>query len=388
MKANPGGNLDPDHVVGRDRLIDQIWDLLESQSILINAERRIGKTQVLRKMLKDPCDGWIPVFRDFEDIYSAQEFAEHVYDDVQEFLGTQTRAKNFIQRLLEKSETDYVNISERAWKELLTSAIEDLAKTKTPSRLVFFWDEIPYMLENIRQANGNRVAAQVLDTLRSLRIENDERFRVIFTGSIGLHHILSKLTEAGIPSSPVNDMFKITVTPLAPTDAHALAVALLEGEALEFNDLETAAQAIAEEVDCFPFYMHHIVAGLKLEERQATRTEIQDFISRQLVDAADPWELAHYRKRLPTYYPEGNDAQTVTAILDVLAMTEDADTSLAVNEIMNNMHGRNIDVGDRDNLLRLLRLMDADHYVSRDINGKYRFRFSLIRRWWMLDRGL
>lgn len=42
----------------------------------------------------------------------------------------------------------------------------------------------------------------------------------------------------------------------------------------------------------------------------------------------------------------------------------------------------------RDDLLRLLRLMDADHYLIRDTDGGYRFRFPLIRRWWKLDRGL
>jgi len=103
MKANPGGNLDPDHVFGRDHLIGQTWDRLETQSVLINAERRIGKTQILKKMLAQPRPGWHPIFRDLEKIHSAQEFAEHVFDDVQKFLGTTRRAKNILRRLLEES---------------------------------------------------------------------------------------------------------------------------------------------------------------------------------------------------------------------------------------------------------------------------------------------
>lgn len=388
MKANPGGNLDPAHVFGRDALIEQIWDRLKVQSVLINAERRIGKTQVLRKMLKEARGDWKPLYRDFEGIHSAQEFAEQVYDDVQVFLGTPTRARNFIQRLLEKSETDYVNIPERTWKNLLTSAIKDLSKAETPHRLVFFWDEIPYMLENIRRKEGNQAAAQVLDTLRSLRIEKDHRFRVVFTGSIGIHHILNKLTEDGIPSSAVNDMFTITVTPLTPSDAQALAEALLEGEAIESDDLSVAAKTIADEVDCFPFYIHHVVAGLKVEQTRATETSIKDFVNRQLVDAADPWKIAHYRDRLPTYYPDQNDAQTVATILDVLASTQDAASALTVDEIKNRLRDRHIELGTRDDLLRHLRLMDADHYLARDPDGNYRFRFPLIRRWWILDRGL
>lgn len=109
MKANPGGNLDPDCVYGRENLINILWERLESQSILINAERRIGKTQILRKMQIQPQPGWKPLFKVLERVHSAQEFAELVYDDVQQFLGSTTRAKNFIQKVLEDNETDYIH---------------------------------------------------------------------------------------------------------------------------------------------------------------------------------------------------------------------------------------------------------------------------------------
>lgn len=138
MKANPGGNLDPAQVYGRDELIEQLWDQLDVQSLVINAERRIGKTQVLRKMLAEPRPGWKAVFRDLERIHSAQAFAELVYDDVQEFLGTTTRAANFVRKFFEENETDHVNLKTRTWKQLLVSAIEDLMKADRDDRLVFF----------------------------------------------------------------------------------------------------------------------------------------------------------------------------------------------------------------------------------------------------------
>ncbi len=421
MKANPGGNLDPDKVYGRDQIIALLWERLEFQSILMNAERRIGKTQILRKMLAEPKTGWKPVFRDLERVHSAQEFAELVYDDVQQFLGTGTKAKNFIQKILEDNENEYVKIKGRTWKRLLISAVEDLMKAQRNEQLVFFWDEVPYMLESIRKKDGPEIAAEVLDTLRSLRIEQ-ERFRMIFTGSIGLHHVLGKLSAAGIPTSAKNDMFPVTVTPLAPLDAERLAADLLEGEKITCDNLAEAAATIAEEVDYFPFYVHHIVAGLRIEQLSATENNIKDFVARQLVDASDPWQLAHYRTRLSTYYPDNDDARNAAIILDVLGTeteiggarfhraghvinvphvqkttvisapvlthTDDSADSLSVDEIFQRASTRGSTVLDRDDLLRLLRLMDADHYLSRDTDGGYRFRFPLIGRWWKLDRGL
>ena len=162
MKANPGGNLDPGQVYGRDRLIELLWDRLDAQSIVINAERRIGKTQILRKMLVEPREGWRPIFRDLEKVHSAQEFAEQVYDNIQQFLGKAARARNFMQKFFEEHETDHVNMRARTWKKLLTSAVEDLMEASLRERLVFFLDEVPYMLESIRKNDGPEVAAAVL----------------------------------------------------------------------------------------------------------------------------------------------------------------------------------------------------------------------------------
>jgi hypothetical protein len=387
MKANPGGNLDPQQVYGRDALIEMLWDRLESQSIVINAERRIGKTQILRKMLAEPRTGWKPIFRDLEKVHSAQEFAELVYDDVQKFLGRATRAKNFIQRLLEENETDYVNFKGRTWKKLLTGAIEDLMQATLDNRLTFFWDEVPYMLESIRKHDGPQLAAEVIDTIRSLRMEH-AKFRVIFTGSIGLHHVLGRLSAAGIPTSAKNDMYHVTVTPLAPGDAERLATDLVQGEGIACDDLADAASTIAEEVDYFPFYIHHVVAGLRIEQLPATPENIKHYVARQLVEASDPWQLAHYRTRLATYYPDNDDADNVGTILDVLARINDPADSLSVDDILKAAADRGARVENRNDLLRLLRLMDADHYLSRHTEGGYRFRFPLIRRWWKVDRGL
>ena len=170
-------------------------------------------------------------------------------------------------------------------------------------RLAFFWDEVPYMLESIRKYDGPQLAAEVLDTIRSLRMEQ-VKFRVIFTGSIGLHHVLGRLSAAGIPTSAKNDMYHVTVTPLAPGDAEKLAADLVQGEGISCDDPAGAASTIAEEVDYFPFYIHHVVAGLRIEQLRATQENIKDYVARQLVEASDPWQLAHYRTRLATYYPD------------------------------------------------------------------------------------
>ena len=387
MKANPGGHLAPEYVFGRNQLIELIWDRLDQQCVLINAERRIGKTVVIKQMVARPRQGWFPVFHDLEKIRSADEFARGVYEAVSRYLDRWKLIANTARQFYEEHEFgDFKKKADRPWKSLLIKTIEDLMsqKAKTDQRLVLFWDEVPYMIDNIRQQDGERAAAEVLDTLRSLRQEHPE-LRMVFTGSIGLHHVLARINAAHVATAPVNDMYAIEVTPLAPADAAALAKALILGEKLVTKNLDQAAATIADEADCFPFYIHHVVSGLKRDLLPADPDQIHDLVQRQLVDPNDPWELGHFRTRIPIYYPQGNDAKLVLLILDALATT---DQPLGVSALQNAVNSQTDTLNGPEHLRELLKLLHRDHYLTRTLSGEYEFRFPLIRRWWKLDRGL
>lgn len=40
MKPNPGGQLSPEQIVGRDALIADMWGILQGRSIYMNDRRR------------------------------------------------------------------------------------------------------------------------------------------------------------------------------------------------------------------------------------------------------------------------------------------------------------------------------------------------------------
>jgi hypothetical protein len=208
---------------------------------------------------------------------------------------------------------------------------------------------------------------------------------MVFSGSIGLHHVLESIRDGKMSSEPVNDMFAVDVPPLDPEDAIELAGDLIQGENLSASDPRKAAELIAEESDCFPFYIHHIVAGLRQAGLPAEQDSIRDLVQRQLVDANDPWDLGHYRVRIPAYYKKDTTAQLVGLILDTLATALDPLTVLQLQSAVNTL---STGFDSKDELVRVLRLMERDHYLLREPDGRIRFRFPLIRRWWALDRGL
>ena len=390
MKANPGGQIDIKAVVGRDQVIQLVWDTVEQQSVVITAERRIGKTTIIKKMLAEPATGWMPVFQDLERCHSAEEFAMVVYKEIHQFLSTKgkvaRRARELFAAMGGAEVGGIFKLPEKSgahWKDVLTRSVEDLIHENDVSgtRLLFLWDEVPYMLANIRDREGERMAMEVLDLLRALR-QTHSGLRMVITGSIGLHHVLTSLKDKNYGNSPVNDMAAIDVPQLEGKDAIHLARLLIEGEGLPSADSEAAAAAIAQEADCFPFYIQHIVRALKMRGLQATPEHVAQVVASQLVDANDPWELLHYRERIPIYYGEDRDA--VLLLLDELACGRGL---ASVAKLLAMLKGAST-FDDRERLLRLLSLMERDHYLMRDPDGRYRFRFPLIRRWWKMNRGL
>lgn len=388
MKSNPGGQIAVSDILGRDALIASLWEILEQQSVIMTAERRIGKTSVIRKMQAQPAANWVPVLQDLERIHSTSEFAGAVYEEIQHHLGRWRKVANKAKKFLDSIGGAEIGgilklpgTKDKHWKTLLVHAVADLVEQQDPNRLVFFWDEMPYMLGNISKREGEEAAMEVLDVLRALR-HDAPGFRMVLTGSIGLHHVLGKLKAADYKNEPVNDMYRVEVKPLESADARDLARRLLNGEQLKATDLEKSAETIAQEGDAFPFYIHHIVRHLRLCQRNATPEEIRKAVTEQLVDANDPWELRHYRVRIPDYYPQ--EEELVTVILDTVAA---ADLPMTVNSVLAAVTSQ-MAFDNRNRLLQVLKLLEQDHYLIRSPEGLYSFRFPLIRRWWRLDRGL
>ena len=399
QKANPGGQIDPKNVIGRDKIIETIWDTLEQQSIRITAERRIGKTSIIKKMCAEPRPGWTPIFQDLEKFHSTSDFALGIYREVAQFLGKQsrmTRHANEILKNLGGIEIGGLIRLPKAtksipWKDTLENTIRDLIEeqAKLDTKLLFLWDEVPFMLDNIKKREGEQAAMEVLDTLRGLRQSYAEKgLRMVITGSIGIHHVIKALKGEGYANSPLNDLFSITIDPLMPEHANTLAAQLFAGEMIDLPDTfhQATCDAVTQASDGFPFYIHHIIKALKIQGIQASPESIEDVVQDQMVDANDPWELAHYRDRLSTYYGENNESAALS-ILDSLAEPNESTGTSSVNELLQTL--KNCDVViERDKLVQLLRLMEQDHYLKRNAAGHYHFQFPLLKRWWRLSRGL
>lgn len=390
QQANPGGILAPDEVVGRDELVARLWKILERRSLYITAERRMGKTSVVRdKMGKTAPEGWKLIYLDVSKAISPLQFIDALRQASHDHLDTGKKAKfafyDWVNRLagVEVKVGAGFKLPDNLgphWKTLLEKLLKDLASLDT--RVVLAFDELPLMLDAIKRREesvvGEALVMELLDTLRAVRQENE--LRMIYTGSLGLHHVLTVLREQGYQNDPVNDMTPIDLKPLTLEDATELARRLLHGEGVPCDDLEETAAHLARTTDGIAFYIQHIVAEMGLEGKKGSIVEVDRCLQQRLTDQLDPWRLNYYDERIDTHYP-GAYRPIARAVLDQLALGKPK----SLEELTEGIDPTKI-ARDAETVRKVLGLLGMDHYTAYEAR-KYRFRSPFILRIWRCRRG-
>jgi hypothetical protein len=267
------------------------------------------------------------------------------------------------------------------WKTLVSKILEDLVEHQDRT-VILFWDELPLMLYNIKRRVGEAVAMEVLDTLRALRQTHPE-LRMVFTGSIGLHNVISQLRSSGYANDPTNDMYAVDVPPLTHEYAHKLSLQLLTGEQIKTDDLPACADRIALAVDGIPYFIHHVVDQLKQRGGMVSVESVDEVVNLSISDQQDRWHLRYYRDRINIYYSP-DERPIALHILDILSIETQ---SLSFNQLLKRL-GSRIVTPDREQILCILSLLQRDHYVAQHADGSLSFRFPLIQRCWQVHRGL
>ena len=384
FKANPGGQSPPEEIVGRQEAIASLWDRLRQQSLIFSGERRIGKSSILKKMTAEPPSDMLPIYRDLEGIRSPIEFVEAIWQDTETYLresGQAQRVREYLGELTGRYFDGYQFPQEAGehWKTLLTKTIEDLVSLQN-KQIVLIWDEMPHMLGNFSQD----AAMEILDSLRSLR-QTYPDVRMVFSGSIGLHHIIKHLQQVGYSNDPTNDMYSIDGSPLSLETAVELAANLLSGEEIPVVNPWQTAEDIALAVDSIPYYIHHLVDLLKNSDRPIDVDVIANTVNESLRSPLNLWKMDHYRERIDNYYTDEQKPYALE-ILDILSINPPTSFSRLWQYLKTEPETK-----DKEMARTVLRLLLKDYYLIQEENLSgtlYTFRYQLVQKYWQISRGL
>jgi len=380
IPTNPGGTLRPEHVLGRDELIERYWRKLETQSIALLAPRRVGKTSITKRMIAYPPKTFVVHARDLEDLDSVVHFTRALFEDVEAHLSNFTRFATRGRALLKslgnlEIKDIKVELGELSWRRLLDQLFADLDEhAKTEDRIVvLIWDEFTYFISELAANGHERDAMALLDSLRAAR-QTYTNVRMVLTGSIGLPEIQRRLRNAGHHNRALNDVADEIVPLFDEANARKVIAALIRGADLKSS--ATIVDAIVEHSEGHPMMIQLIVEGLKAHERIDEAAVAAEF--RKAVEPpGDPLDLRYYADRIDLNFDE--EADLVRAILDALALEPEQ----TLSELLEGLPSGT----SRTQLSNLLRHLIDDFYIVR--NGqKHEFRLRFLRDFWIGERGL
>jgi len=326
------------------------------------------------------------ILRDLEGLRTPQEFIDSLYTDIEARLSKTERFQTKFWGLVEKlggAQIGDLHVPKigQHWKKLLFALIDDLC-SQNPELTIFFWDELPLFIYNVKQTEGEAAAMEVLDVLRSIR-QRYPTIRMVFTGSVGLHQVLSGLRKEGYANAPTNDMRTVEVPPLDVHYGATLAELLLDGENLEcIESRADCAVRISELAGHVPYYIHWLVARLSSNPARVDTERISASLDALLADPNDPAHFRYYRERIGTYYSKEEEAIALAALDSLSGRTE----PLSFTDILNRIRHRIVNA-EEETVRNVIHLLGRDHYLNRTKDGKWSFRYEIVRRWWQTERG-
>jgi uncharacterized protein len=236
---------------------------------------------------------------------------------------------------------------------------------------------------------------ELLDELRDHRVaDSSGKLRMVYTGSVGLHLVISELVHRGYRNDPTNDMATLSLGGIEHAHATALGQALLRGLATD-DELtlapdvahEEIARRVAQQTDGLPYYIHHTFDRLSDLGRPVTVDDVPVAIESLLDAPDDPAHFAHYAERIEAYYVFDDHVETTAyALLDALSR---ADTPMTESQLQD-VAAAHVEGLREVALKKTLDHLVKDRYLVREQHeGEriYRFRYGLIQKWWVRNRA-
>ena len=382
-------------IIGRSRELADLWNTLPKRSVILSAERRVGKTSVLRKMEAEPQPGWAPLLVFVESARHPIDCVEAMYAKASEAHLRSSRGV-WKKRLQDAAGTLGSGSAggwklpqiQNDWRSLLHQLVEDIVENSDQAAVVMI-DEFPLMIWNIAGDHGAALAMQLLDALREVRQEFEKtgRIRFVLSGSIGFHLVLQHLKlDHGYKGAPTNDMQLYTLSGMDEGDTGLMCRAYLDEEGIRRQTVETVAARMFYRTDGLPLYIQYVCEALQESgARQVAPGDIDRILDQMLSGRQVQW-FKDAADRIANYYSKLGFDRTASVILDRLSGEEDFFGEAAiVNKVR---------TGDekatRQDVQRVLETLIDDNYLVRDTStGKrrYRFRYRLMRQWWKINKA-
>lgn len=394
------------NVVTGDRFWDRKADMAlfkqkidEGAHILVVAQRRIGKTSLLKEAAEQLKDTYICLYVDLEDKADAAGAIVAISMETHQHKPLWEKAKGLFSNVIDKVKDtiESIGISEievtlRAgitigdWAMKGDHLFEILASSDKP--VVLMMDEVPVMVNRMLKGENFTMTSErrknvddFMSWLRKNSIRYQGKIRIVIAGSIGFEPILKQASM----SASINNFHRFELSPWDEETAAGCLHALANKYAVHYNDsaeremLKLLGCFIPHHVQMFFSYVHELC--IRKSQKDIYPKDVQKVFAESMLGAKGYSEMAYYEDKLklvlgPSIMPLAIDILSETALHGCL-----------VNNVLDAIidyyakDGNNFDGRNRNDVKEeILRVFEHDGYLRRTQCGHV-FVSNLFQEW-------
>ncbi len=396
LKQAYGNWVDGDRFWDRDKDIELLVEKLdEGAHILLTAQRRMGKTSLMREAKRRLDNRYVCLFVDLQKASTAEDAIVALSLALKPYKGQWSKIKALFANVLDgvADRLEELNLGElgiklRAglvsgnWSQKGDLLFSIMAGSERPVLLLL--DEAPVMVNRILKGEDYRVTPErksqadgFMSWLRKNSQEHQGRVRIVLSGSIGFEPVLR---QAGL-SATINNFLPFDLGPWDEPTAIGCLWALANEYGLTFND-NAEVEMVSKLGCCIP---HHVQMFFTYVYDRCKRRGRMDFDSsevgevyeNEMLGVRGHAELTHYEDRLklilgPEILPLALEILTEAAVTGRLTPT-------ALVAIQKGYEFTGVSV--REATEEILRALEHDGYLKPGADG-YLFESRLLQDWW------
>ena len=401
LKQAFGNWVDGDRFWDRESDIDLLRQKInEGAHILLVAQRRMGKTSIMKELKRRLMTQYTCIFVDLQKSRSVEDAIVAISLALEPHKSLWNKTKGLFSNILNKltENIEEVNLGElgiklRAgltagnWSEKGDSLFSILAENDKPVLLLI--DEVPLLVNYILKGEDFKITRErvnkvdeFMSWLRKNSQEHQGKIRIILSGSIGFEPILRQASL----SATINNFQPYDLKPWDEKTAIGCIEALAREYGVYLKD--HAATAMVKKLGCciphhVQMFFSHVYDRCKRRDRMDFfPDEVNDIYDVEMLGIRGHAELTHYEERLklvigPEIFPLALEILTETAVT----------SNLSRNAILNIQKGYAFETRKAQEATEeTLRVLEHDGYIKMK-DGHFVFESHLLRDWWVKRHG-
>jgi hypothetical protein len=384
-----------DREIDRRLFIERIED---GANILLVAQRRMGKTSLLKKIADELKERYYPIFVDLQAARNSPDAIRDLSVAIHEHKALGQKIKEVFANILSKIEkfevfdfgvTLRAGLSASNWEQKGDEIFKALAQADKPVLLLL--DEVPIMLSYVLKGETSKISSagksevdKFMSWLRKNSLAHQANVRIVISGSIGLGPVLK---EAGL-SATINHLEPFELKPWSEDVAIGCIEALSNEYGVQLQD-GVAKEMVNKIGCCIPhhvqmFFNHIYAYCVRKDNMVCSIKDVDEVYQTAMLGVPGHPELTHYEERLEMVLGK----EMFTFAIDML--TETAVTGCLTNEAIRAfqkeysplIEGIDIVEVQKD----ILWVLEHDGYIQQSKNG-YVFVSKLLQQWWKNHHG-